>query len=181
VHSRIILTGTAAALLAVAACSGPVDGRATPMSVSTSSSAPRGATSSTTAPSSGASLHDIDPCELLSRGEAEQVAGPLREGPTRRDLGTARGCEFMPARGIFAIDLRENVGLAGVQAAGEVTDLMVGEHQAKNFLGAGGSCFVVLGITESSRVDVVVNPSVNDGKPCPSASRIAEVIEPKLP
>jgi hypothetical protein len=175
VNSRLILTGLAA-LLAVAACGGPVNGQAQPGTDTTANSNP----TSTPTSEGHASLDDVDPCTLLTRDEAEQVAGPLREEPTLDDIGSARGCEFKPQRMRVVVDIRTNAGIADVQAPGEVADVNVGDRKAKQFIGTTGSCVVVMGVTVSSRVDVTVTAST-DADPCAVAKPIAELVEPRLP
>jgi hypothetical protein len=125
-------------------------------------------------------LDEVDPCTLLTRDEAEQVAGPLREEPARAGLGTARGCEFKPQRMRFVVDIRTNAGLADVRADGEVTDSRIGRHEAKQFVGATGSCVVVMGVADSSRVDITVTVSTGDD-PCSVAKPVADLVEPRLP
>jgi hypothetical protein len=180
VKPRIALAGLAAALFAISACSGPVDGQAQPASETTANSTTRSPAGPTTTTRSGTTLDDIDPCTLLTPDEAEQVAGPLREKPTREDLGTARGCEFKPKSSSFAVDIRTNVGLSGVQAPGEVADVKIGSHDAKQFIGTTRSCVIAMGVTASSRVDVVMTTS-SDKDPCQLARKIAELVEPRLP
>jgi len=184
VNSRIVLTSLAAVLIAVAGCSGSTTGEAKPTPDTGSSSASgntsRTTTSSPTSTAGGSSLGDTDPCSLLTKSEAEQVTGPLRENPAPNNLGSAKGCEFKPKGKNLGVDIRTNVGLAGVQAPGEVIDLTIGGHQAKKFVASGGSCVVAMGVTSSSRVDVTLNAGGVDD-PCPLAVRVAELVEPRLP
>lgn len=182
-NSRIVLTSlAAAALVAIAACTGstPGDPKPTPNTGNpTSSEDPRSSTSSPTSTKASGSLADTDPCSLLSRSEAEQVTGPLVEEPKPEKVASSRTCQFAPNRASFSVGIRTNVGLAGVQAnGGEIKEITVGRHQAKQLLGASGSCGIYIGVTSSSRVDVVLN---GQGDPCPPALKIAELVEPKLP
>jgi hypothetical protein len=178
VNSRIILTTlTVATLVALTACTGSTPGDPKPTSDTNGPST----TSSSTSPKTSGSLADTDPCSLLTKSEAEQVVGPLDEEPAPENIGSSRGCEFSPKRGSFSVGIRTNVGLAGVQAnGGEIKDIKVGGHQAKQLLGATGSCGVYLGVDSSSRVDVVLNAGASTD-PCPLALKIAELVEPKLP
>lgn len=182
-NSRIALTSlAAAALVAITACTGLTPGDAKPTPDTGSPTASEGTRSSTSPPSStkaSGTLADTDPCSLLTRSEAEQVTGPLQEEPKPEKIGSSRGCEFSPNRASFSVGIRTNVGLAGVQAnGGEIKDITVGRHQAKQLLGATGSCGIYIGVTSTSRVDVVLN---GQGDPCPPALKIAELVEPKLP
>jgi hypothetical protein len=73
------------------------------------------------------------------------------------------------------------VGLSGAQPnGGELKDIMVGRHQAKQLVDVSGSCGIFIGVTSSSRVDVSLNsgPRVD---PCPLALQVAQLVEPKLP
>ncbi|WP_158102837.1 DUF3558 domain-containing protein [Lentzea kentuckyensis] len=181
-NSRTVLTSlAAAALVALTACTGSTTGDPKPTpntGGSTSSEDTRSSTSSPTSTKASGSLADTDPCSLLSKSEAEQVMGTLKEEPKPEKIGSARGCDYSANLAGFSVDIRTNVGLAGVQAPGEVTDVTIGRHQAKKFVAAGGSCIVAVGVTSSSRVDVTLN---GQGDPCPRALQIAELVEPKLP
>lgn len=184
-NSRIVLTSlAAAALVAITACTGstPGDPKPTPNTGSNTSSEDAGSpTSSPTSTKSSGSLADTDPCSLLTKSEAEQVLGTLDEEPKQEKLGTARTCQFSPKRVSLGVGIRTNVGLAGLQPnGGEIKDVKVGSHQAKQLLGATGSCGVYLGVDSSSRVDVVLNAGASTD-PCPLALKIAELVEPKLP
>lgn len=181
VKPRIALIGIALSLLVVSGCGGEVDGRAGPAPDATSGGRTGDTTEPTTASNDVGSLEDADPCTLLTRAEAEQVTGSLRDDPAREDAGTARGCGFNAKNGSFSVDIRTNAGLASVNAPGQVTDVPVGRHQAKRFVGNTGSCVVAIGVTETSRVDVVLNASGGEGDPCEMATRIAELVEPRLP
>lgn len=184
-NSRIVLTSlAAAALVAMTACTGSTPGDPKPMPDTgnpTSSEDTRTSTSSPTSTNASGSLTDADPCSLLTRSEAEQVLGPLKEEPKPQKIGSSRGCEFAPNRVFLSVGIRTDVGLAGVQATGgEIKDIKVGNHQAKQLVGAGGSCIVAIGVTSSSRVDVTLNAGASTD-PCPPALKIAELVEPKLP
>lgn len=181
-NSRIVLTSlAAAALVAVSACTGSTTGDPKPTpgtGDSASSTNSQDTTSSPTSTKPSGSLAETDPCSLLTRSEAEQVMGPLKEDPKPEKLGSSQTCGFSPKLASLSVGTRTNVGLAGVQAPGEVADLTIGGHQAKKFVAAGGSCIVAIGVSSSSRVDVVLN---GQGDSCPRALQIAELVEPKLP
>lgn len=179
-NSRIVLTSVAAAvLLAVTACTGSTTGDPKP-APDTGSSASSTSTSSPTSTKATGSLADTEPCSLLTKSEAEQVMGSLKEEPKPEKIGSSQTCQFSPDRASFSVGIRTNVGLAGVQAPGEITDSTIGRHQAKTFVAAGGSCIVAMGVSSSSRVDVVLNAGASTD-PCPRALKIAELVEPKLP
>jgi hypothetical protein len=178
VKFRVVLAGVAiAVLVASTACSGATPGQAKPAAGATAAGP---ASSSAPSSSSGASssLKDVDPCTLLTKSEAQQVGATGEPKPEK--IGSAQTCGWKPDNAIFSVVIRTNVGLTGVQPAGQVTDIAIGQHQVKKFMGAAGSCIVATGITSSSRVDVVLHgPSKVD--PCPQALQVAQLVEPKLP
>lgn len=182
--SRIAVIGlAAAAFFAVTACAAiegkpsPNAGAGTEPSTSTgTTSAPAGTTSAV----ASAALDDADPCGLVTAEDVERALGALDGEPRRNDLGTARSCEYEVDKRLLVVDIRTNVGLAGVNATGPVTDLTIGGHQVKAWVSQGGTCFVVLGVTESSRVDITAQPRTG-AQECGPAQRLAELVEPKLP
>jgi hypothetical protein len=60
-------------------------------------------------------------------------------------------------------------------------DIKIGDRPAKKLSGTtSGSCLVALEVSSSSRVDVTfLAPPKEDS--CPTALRVAELVEPKLP
>ena len=188
-NSRIVLIGVAVALVAVTACGGPSDDQAAPTADGATSqpATSHPATSpSTTAPqvgpSRGGPLDGADPCTLLTKAEAEQVTGVQKADPVVEQIGAARVCNFSPQQALLGVGIRTTSGLDQVQSNGNVVqDIMVGRHQAKQAVGATGSCGIFIGVTESSRVDVVLNSGSPDDDPCPAAMRVAELVEPRLP
>jgi hypothetical protein len=179
VKFRVVLAGVAiAVLVASTACSGATPGQAKPAAGATAA----GPASSSSAPSSSSgasnSLKDVDPCTLLTKAEAQQVGAT--EEPKREKLGSAQTCGWTPEGVSFHVGTRTDVGLSGVQPTGEITDITVGRHQAKQIRDVTGSCIIATGVTSSSRVDVSLNsgPRVD---PCPLALQVAQLVEPKLP
>ena len=112
--------------------------------------------------------------------EVERASGPLDGGGVRDDLGTARSCLYRPGDRLLAIDVRTNVGLAGASTTGPVTDFRVGDHEAKSWVGSDSSCFLVLGVSSSSRVDIALKANPGED-PCPFARELAALLEPRLP
>ncbi|MEU4801736.1 DUF3558 domain-containing protein [Actinosynnema sp. NPDC023587] len=185
-NSRLCLACLTTVLLAVGACSTSTAGHARRAS-STSAGPTRSASSTAGAPPSsttntGATLEETDPCALITREEAERVLGRLRQDPEPRTLGSATTCRYSPETATVILAVRTNVGLTGVQAnGGEIKETSVGGRPAKELLDATGSCGIYLGVTDRSRVDVVVNATSSGREPCPIANRVAEVVEPRLP
>lgn len=182
-NPRIVLIGVAVALFAATACGGPADGQSDP---TTEATAPGTSAQQTTAPqvgpSRGGPLDGLDPCTLLTKAEAESVTGAQTAEPAVEQLGSARVCNFSPQTARLGVGIRTTAGLAQVQSNGNVVqEIVVGRHQAKQAVGATGSCGVFIGVTESSRVDVVLNSGNPDEDPCPAAMKVAELVEPRLP
>jgi hypothetical protein len=179
--SRITLAClTAAAIATVTACGGSTQGQAKPAPDAVSASPSPSSTTHTASSLSdpGNPLKNTDPCTLLTRSEAQGLEAT--GGTKRQKIGSADTCLWNPKDSSLIVGIRTNVGLSGVQATGAITDITIGNHQAKKLMGAGGSCVVAIGVTSSSRVDVTLNgPSKTD--PCPPALQVAQLVEPKLP
>ncbi|WP_367135643.1 DUF3558 domain-containing protein [Saccharothrix sp. HUAS TT1] len=144
------------------------------------------ATGTTTAPQfgpvKGGPLDGADPCALLTKAEAEQVTGAQTAEPAVEQLGAAKVCNFSPEKARLGVGIRTSTGLDAVQSNGNpVDEITIGRHRAKQAVGATGSCGIFIGVTDSSRVDVVLNSGSPDEDPCPAALRVAELVEPRLP
>ncbi len=178
-NPRIVLTAVAVAVSALSACGGPADG---PPAQTTAGTASQATTAPRVGPSRGGPLDGADPCALLTKGEAEEITGAQAADPVVEQLGSARVCNFSPRTARLGVGIRTTTGLDQVQSNGNVVqELVIGRHQAKQALGATGSCGIFIGVTESSRVDVVLNSGSPDEDPCPAAMRVAELVEPRLP
>ncbi|MFD7656069.1 DUF3558 family protein, partial [Actinosynnema sp. NPDC059797] len=127
-----------------------------------------------------ATLDEADPCGLLAEDEVEQVFGPIEVTPTRDDFGSASSCRYEPGGRYLTIDVRTNAGLADLPATNPMSDLTVGDHEAKSWVSTGGSCFVALGVSSSSRVDIGLKAGQGED-PCPFTHRLAGLVEPRLP
>ncbi|GAA1313532.1 DUF3558 family protein [Saccharothrix xinjiangensis] len=126
-----------------------------------------------------ATLDEADPCGLLTEDEIEQVFG-RQAAATRDDFGSASSCRYEPGRRYLTIDVRTNAGLADLPATNPMTDLTVGDHRAKSWTAIGGGCFVSLGVSSSSRVDIALTADL-DEQPCPFVHELATLVEPRLP
>jgi hypothetical protein len=60
-------------------------------------------------------------------------------------------------------------------------DLRIGSHAARQGTGGISTCVVVLGVSETSRVDAVSTANGDVPKACRVAKRAAVLVEPKLP
>lgn len=162
----------AAVVLCAAACGGTTIGQ--PAAASTSA-----LTVSSSAAPDPDGLPVDQPCTLLSPADLQQLG--VTEQPTQEMVGTAHTCSLNTTADTLGVGIRTNVGLAGyVAAGGPVHDITVGSHQAKEELGNTGSCVVAIGVSASSRVDVIVT---GDGTtdPCPTALTLARLVERRLP
>jgi hypothetical protein len=181
VKSRIVLAAlTATTLVAITACSGSTRGQAEPAAGTSATST--NMSSGTSTPSStkaNNSLRDLDPCGLLTQDEAAKLQTTGDSYPEK--IGSVQACTWRIKDGSFSIGARTNVGLSGAQPnGGELKDISVGHHEAKQLLDVTGSCGIFVGVTPSSRVDVVLNsgPRID---PCPLALQVAQLVESKLP
>ncbi len=174
----MVLASMAAMLVAVAACS--TTGQPEP--VTTSSAAAPTTTSdpgsgSTSQAATGGDVANMNACSLLTASEATSVGLPSA-GYTENNGGKS-GCEWDGSAAIVSVVIRTDVGLAGVLAnGGTVTSTQIGSHQAKELQDAGG-CTYILGITDSSRVDVGAT-ALSGGAVCPESLAVAQLVEKRL-
>lgn len=153
-----------------------------PGSVTTGASETEPGTPGTTVsmPKKVESLADADPCDLLTSA-GKSALGVTKSGKSEK-LGTERICRYQTADGEVSPGIRTNVGLAGVVVDGTISDLVIGSHQAKQMRSDSGVCFVFLGVSAMSRVDIVSGDlRGNQDAACDLALRAAELIEPNLP
>ncbi|KID28287.1 Protein of unknown function (DUF3558) [Prauserella sp. Am3] len=182
-----LLPFVAVAVMTVAACSDSEGG--TPEAEGAPSS--HAASSETAAPSSedgagmGTPLSGLDPCSLLGQADVTQF-GPV-DPPERKKIGTADTCSWTPdrsevsgERGTIGVGFRENAGVQDMNDKG-----MGVQHTTENGRDYGRSpspngCTIAIGVTDTSRVDVVVSGADPD-KACEMANTLVEVVEPKVP
>lgn len=176
-----VLTCLVVTLVGVAACNSTTTGQPGAAST-TQSGGPTSATSSPDTPTSagGSGGLPVDhPCSLLSSSDLTTLG--VSAQPTEGTTGSAHTCDFDSSDFSMGIAIRTNVGLSGFNnPGGTPQNIQVGRHQAKQEVDNTGSCTVAIGITDSSRVDVLATPVLN-GDPCPAALKIANIVEPKLP
>ncbi|MBW4716385.1 DUF3558 domain-containing protein [Saccharothrix obliqua] len=182
-NSRLRLACVMTSLLALTACATEVVPGIARRASTADISPPRVSASTTTGTTpSKVSLADADPCGLVTRPEAEGVLGRYRREPERKKLGTAAACSFTAQKAAFVLAVRTNTGLSGVQPnGGEIKETSVNGRAARELLDEMRSCGIFLGVTDSSRVDVVVNAVGTDHDPCALAKQVAELVEPRLP
>jgi hypothetical protein len=166
----------AAVLVGVSACNGSTPGQANPATTVTGGGS---SVDTSTSGGGGNTLPVNHVCSLLSSSDLTQLGTSAQ--PTQAMVGTAHTCEFASADFTMGVAIRTDVGLPGFTAnGGTVHDTTIGAHQAKQEVDSTGSCVIGIGVSASSRVDVTVLPNEN-GDPCPTALKLANLIEPKLP
>jgi hypothetical protein len=171
-----------ALVIALAGCSAETPGEPNP----TGTTGSVGSTTSTRPPtntSARSSLGSVDPCGLL---EAADVAAFGANPGRRRGGSSAPSCDWtVPGgKGGFSVDIHpdRNVDQIVVRR-GRLTDQVVGTRQGKRLEedDGPGACMVSIPITDTSRVDFQGTANTNTAKACEYATRVAELIEPKLP
>jgi hypothetical protein len=174
-----VLPFAVAALLGVAACTTSTTGNGSP--------ATAGGTQSGGGPtSSGPALASIQPCNLLS----SDIVNQNQLGtPTPVNEGGARGCTWQNTTAnngdgyVVSTDIRDSQGIKDVNTAGNaVTPNNIGSHPGRQLQSTlSGSCFVAIGVTNSSRVDVSINAGTDAVQGCQLANQFAKLVEPNLP
>jgi predicted small secreted protein len=182
-----ILPLVAMAALGLAACSSTTTGQGTPVTTP-------GQGGSTGAPSSSGSsgggsspLASLQPCDLLSSSVLTQF-GLTRSSsitiPAARPCNWSKSVDINGENGYAVeIDIRDSQGIKDINSANDtVTEDNVGSHDGRELQAtAGGSCTVVIGVSDSSRVDVGVTAGTDTSQACSVANQLAKVVEPQLP
>lgn len=185
-----VLVPVIMAAFALAACNSSTSG--SPTGSATTSQQTGGDTSTPTSSSGGSNgggspLASVDPCSLLNQSVLSQYG--LSKSSTISGTG-GRPCNWQKPVDIngkngysVEIDVRDSQGLKDINANGfTVTTDNVGSHQGRLAqLNVGGSCFVAIGVTDSSRVDVGVAAGTDTTQACQLANQLAKVVEPQLP
>jgi hypothetical protein len=166
------------AALSVSGCSTSQSGTASPVS---SDNAPPSASSSGSA-TGQPSVAAIDPCGILTAADLAQF-GSFNPGKPQTPSG-ARSCAWDgrivnasdPAFAV-RIDVRDTAGIND-GPAGDSAEVN-GRPAVQSSLPAAGDCAIRLKMTDKSRVDVDVTGLVD--KACDVASKLAYIVEPRLP
>ncbi len=171
-HRFAVAPLVAVGLFGLAACGNSTGGTATPETTS----APTGG--------NGVSTAAVQPCDLISATDATQLqltkGGPVNEG-------AARACTWskpVDSNGqngyTVEIGVRDSQSVSSFNSAGfTITQDNVGRHQGIQAVDSGG-CFVVIGVGNASRVDVLISMTDTNAA-CEFANKVAKVVEPKLP
>ncbi|MFD9962921.1 DUF3558 family protein [Amycolatopsis sp. NPDC058986] len=181
-RSAIALTAGAFVL---AGCSSQQSGTASPAGTAS------GGPSSPPASASGApggSTASLDPCTLVS-GSDLSTYGTF-DGPAKQDVGAgARDCQLVRQRANASDDtltvditVRDNAGLDALpdNGGGKKPGTMTSGRKAVQAPQPPEGCVLALAVGTGSRVDVSI-VSADSAKACDIASKVADVVEPKLP
>jgi hypothetical protein len=159
-----------------------IAGTATPASTSRDTSA--------SVPSSTATdpLATIDPCTLLDPAvisENKLLPDKSGIGPGTRYCRWDTGPSASGAGYNISINIYDQAGLDQLSTAGfAITNYPVGQHQGRMSKDTAGhdACLVSIGVTATSRVDVVGIDSLGGlDASCTEATLVAPLVEKKLP
>ncbi|WP_084789617.1 DUF3558 domain-containing protein [Saccharomonospora iraqiensis] len=176
-------------LIAIAACSPTEEGQARPEDpdgTAHGSLERSTARSSTPTGAPSVELARTNPCSLLSADELSDY-GAFNE-PTSEDIGSARACRYELDRqgsqleGLrIATAIRESTGVS--QAVDRGMGLRTTEANGRQLaqIPSSGGCTVAIGVTDASRVDIVISTTAETESACEIADELAAVVEPKLP
>ena len=137
-----------------------------------------GESTETSAPG-GSGTADLQPCDMLTGAEQAQLQ---ISGGAEDEVGPERLCQWTASGShTVSVGIADELGLDAVQSSGAKTPMKVGSHDAVQFTGGVSSCAVALGVTDTSRVDVISAANGDEAKACTIAKQAAALVEPKLP
>lgn len=183
----LLVLVAAAAVLVLAGCSEETSGAATPggdVGSTGRPTIPGGDTGEPTEPPAsedpgGSGTADLQPCDLLTSADQTQLQV---DAGTEEDIGVERACLFTASGShTVTIGIADSLGLEDVQSSTPTKSMKVGSHDAVQSTGGASSCAVNLGVTDTSRVDVISAANGDEAKACSIAKQAAELVEPKLP
>jgi hypothetical protein len=128
-----------------------------------------------------AGTRGLNPCDLVTGPDATR----LGLGAGEKDSLVPRTCTWDLATpgDTVRVWIEDTIGLAVVPRGGR--SLRIGEHDAIRSpgptVGPLHSCQVAIGVTGTSRIDVVVSSSAGQSLACSVAIRTARLVEPNLP
>jgi hypothetical protein len=177
-----LLPVLAAAVLVLGGCSEETPGVASPGDGG-ATGLPTLPTEDTTDPTGedpgGSGTADLQPCDMLTSDEQNQLQ---LAGGTEDEVGQARTCTWSASDEYsVSVGIEDALGLDDVQSTGPKKPMTVGSHDAIQSTGGASSCAVNLGVTDTSRVDVVSSASGGVERACEIAKQAADLVEPKLP
>jgi hypothetical protein len=182
IRQVVLATVAAALVLGLSGCTDATDGTAAPGGTSTTSGAPTDGPSSTeSAPPDDNPLASTDPCSLLNQGSQTQLGLTSTGEPAK--LGVARACKWekrmTDLTEFFIVGILDDRGIGDLPASEALPN--IGGHEARLIKGAGGSCGLSLGISETVRVDVQAQHRSEIETSCELVKQLAQLVEPELP
>ena len=182
----LLLPLVAVAALALAGCSQETPGSAEPGGDTGTNGVPTipggettGESTEPSEPGGDSGTADLKPCDLLSSAEQSQLQV---SGGTEDEVGPERLCQWTASGShTVSVGIADELGLDDVASSGQKTPMKVGSHDAVQFTGGVSSCAVALGVTDTSRVDVISAANGDEAKACTIAKQAAALVEPKLP
>lgn len=189
-RKRLAITATLVALVTMAAASCTTTTKGDP-------AASAGSTRTTDAPTSGASgatnppgadpLATVDPCSLLSPETVSKnglTQGQPEPEPDARTCSWDKKADANSAGYGVSIGIYDHVGLNQINTSDvTISNHPLGHHQGRLVkFNALGTCHVALGVTGTSRVDVLGISGRGDiDEACAVAISVAPSVESKLP
>ena len=180
-HRMLALPLIAVAVLGVSACSSQNSGN--PVANTTTAAQPTSGGST----SGGNALASVDPCSLIT--QTQVTNNGLMPGQTVNAPG-GRACRWVEPDSGTAIDgydvtvvIYNQAGLGQLNTTGgTVSDYTVGKYQGKLFQDTSlGNCIVSLGTSNTSRVDVYVNSSIDMTHSCQLVKEVAPKVVANFP
>jgi hypothetical protein len=186
VKRLVVLPALALLAAGLSACTGQTNGSAVAgPDAGTTTEQPDSTTTTRGSQGGGSPLADKDPCSLLSASAQSQL-GLTNQQP--HDVGSGRGCRWdMPGPTdtyIFDVQIYDKLGIKDLPDSSKIKQLAdIGSHKAVQISGDGGpgSCTVILGVTDSSRVTTGLIAGTDTQKACDLAMQTATLVEPGLP
>jgi hypothetical protein len=180
-----------AAVLSLAACTAQTTGSpsGTAENSGSASSAP-----ATTGSSANSGVAGLNACDLLTAEEVVQfkAQGPGKAQDTQTS-GATSACGWLGRSSTdrsvsFAVLVRGSQGIDELQSqaqtsGGTVTNGSLNGREARQASLASGGCILALKVGKDSRVDlsVVIGGVTDPTEACQIASKLGNIVEPKLP
>jgi hypothetical protein len=141
---------------------------------------------SSTTEAATSALVNVEPCDLLSSGDAAQLNLPV-PGEARKTAG-GQSCEWIDANGGVTANVLPTRAAKDLDYEGDkATSIKIGKYESSKVEAPDGAldlCHVVISVGDSASVQIVggVKPSSTDtAAACERAVKAAELIAPKLP
>lgn len=187
---RLLVIPFVAAVLVLAGCSEETPGDASPSpgaetgtdrpGIPTDGLPTQDVPTGSEEPSGESGTADLQPCEMLAGDELTQLG--LGADGVEDEIAGQRGCQWTASGShTVTVSIADDLGLEDVVSSGPTKEMKVGTHDAVQSTGGLDSCAINLGVTDTSRVDVISSANGDEAKACGIAKQAAELVEPKLP